>query len=492
MYYRLTLITALVIGVFSSAPRATVAADAARPQPNIILVFIDDMGWGDFSCFGNKETQTTNIDRLASEGMRFEKFYVNSPICSPSRVAISTGQYPARWQITSFLASRTENDRRGMANWLNPKAPMLARILHDAGYVTGHFGKWHLGGQRDVSDAPMITAYGFDESLTSLEGLGPRVLHLLDSYDGSEPQKYTLGADKLGHGAISWVKRDKATTSHVDAAIKFIDKAESQHRPFYVNVWPDDVHSPFYPPKARRTDSSKRGLYLGVLKTLDEQLAPLFDRVRNDDKLRDNTLILVCSDNGPEDGAGSAGKFRGLKGMLYEGGIRSPLVVWAPGLMAKEKVGGVNTSSMLAAIDLAPSLLHVAGQSKPAAVDFDGEQVAETLLGQSDRSRSKPIFFRRPPDRPRHNGEGSLPDLAVRDGKWKLLCEYTGKDAELYDLDADPSESTNIAAANPAIVSRLTTAVVDWNNALPADKGATYTALRKVNNKIRPANRERN
>ena len=136
-------------------------------QPNVVLVFIDDMGWGDFSCFGNKAANTPKIDRMAREGVRFEQFYVNSPICSPSRTAISTGQYPQRWRITSFLAHRQMNNRRGMAHWLDPKAPMLARSLQKAGYATGHFGKWHMGGQRDVTEAPAITDYGFNASLTN-------------------------------------------------------------------------------------------------------------------------------------------------------------------------------------------------------------------------------------------------------------------------------------------------------------------------------------
>ena len=134
---------------------------------------IDDLGWGDFSCFGNRRIQTPNIDRLAAEGLRFEQFYINSPVCSPTRTAISTGQYPQRWRITSYLASRQLNDDRGMAQWLDPSAPMLARMLQTAGYATGHFGKWHLGGQRDVGEAPLISEYGFDESLTQFEGLGP-------------------------------------------------------------------------------------------------------------------------------------------------------------------------------------------------------------------------------------------------------------------------------------------------------------------------------
>ena len=133
-----------------------------QDRPNIITVFIDDMGWSDLSCFDGDRVVTENIDRLASEGIRFTNFYVNSPICSPSRVALSTGQYPHRWRITSYLAARKLNRSRGVAQWLDPHAPMLARHLQSIGYATGHFGKWHMGGQRDVGEAPLITEYGFD------------------------------------------------------------------------------------------------------------------------------------------------------------------------------------------------------------------------------------------------------------------------------------------------------------------------------------------
>ncbi|MCL4195170.1 MAG: sulfatase-like hydrolase/transferase, partial [Thermoguttaceae bacterium] len=150
----------------------------AAERPNIVVIFIDDMGWGDLSCFGNTEVKTENLDRLAAEGIRFEQFYVISPICSPSRTAISTGQYPQRWRINSYLDNRRVNNRRGVAQWLAPEAPMLARSLHAAGYATGHFGKWHMGGQRDVGEAPLINQYGFDASLTNFEGLGDRVLPL--------------------------------------------------------------------------------------------------------------------------------------------------------------------------------------------------------------------------------------------------------------------------------------------------------------------------
>ena len=174
----------VALGVLANSVWLVSSVAHAQSQPNVVLVFIDDMGWEDFSCFGNKDAATPAIDRLASEGIAFEQFYVNSPICSPSRVAISTGQYPQRWRITSYLSNRQQNQTRGIAQWLDPKAPMLARSLKQAGYATGHFGKWHMGGQRDVADAPAITEYGFDQSLTNFEGMGAKLLPLTKNGDG--------------------------------------------------------------------------------------------------------------------------------------------------------------------------------------------------------------------------------------------------------------------------------------------------------------------
>lgn len=445
----------------------------AAERPNLVMVFIDDMGWGDFSCFGNTEVQTQHIDRLAAEGLRFEQFYVNSPICSPSRTALSTGQYPQRWRISSYLNNRQDNAKRGVADWLDPRAPMLARTLQRAGYATGHFGKWHMGGQRDVGEAPLIGEYGFDASLTNFEGLGPRVLPLLDAFDGKPPRKHALGSDQFGHGPITWETRSLVTKAFVEGATKFIDQAQQAGKPFYINLWPDDVHSPFFPPKDRR-GMGKRAMYHGVLDTMDEQLAALFDRIRNDDRLRTNTLILVCSDNGPEPGAGSAGPFRGGKTVLYEGGIRSPLIAWGPGLVAADKAGTVNRESVFAAIDIAPTLVTIAGVPIPDPAALDGVPLPDVLLGRSTASRNRLLFFRRPPDRPSTMNEADLPDLAVRDGKWKLLCEYDGTKPQLYDLDADRAETTNVAAQHEEIVERLTAAVLGWNATVPRDNGPDY------------------
>ncbi len=443
------------------------ATEGPVHQPNIVLVFIDDMGWGDFSCFGNDDANTPHIDRLAREGVRFEQFYVNSPICSPSRTAISTGQYPQRWRITSYLNNRKDNQRRGMAQWLDPQAPMLARSLQQAGYATGHFGKWHMGGQRDVNDAPPITAYGFDASLTNFEGMGPKLLPLTLKPGPTEPGKIWQRAEILGDG-YRWMLRSEITTGFVDAALPFIDKAVASGKPFYINLWPDDVHSPFWPPVESWGDGSKRRLYLSVLEAMDQQLGRLFERIRDDKHLRDNTIVLVCSDNGPELGAGEAGPFRGYKTQLYEGGVRSPLIVWGPGLVKKQN--HVDTGSVWSAIDLAPSLLTLTHTPWPENVSFDGEPLVDTLLGQGG-SRAGEIFFRRPPDRNAFYGDDDLPDLAVRSGQWKLLCEYDGSEVELYDLSVDVAEANNVAEKHPQVTGQLVKALLAWHQSMPPDNG---------------------
>lgn len=439
-----------------------------RKKLNILVVLVDDLGYGDFSCYGGTGVKTENVDRLAREGLRFSQFYVNSPICSPSRTALTTGHYPARWRITSFISDRAANTRRGMAQFLDPKAPSLARGLAGAGYATGHFGKWHMGGGRDVGEAPLISEYGFQESLTQFEGLGDRVLPILDAHDGTPPRKMPLGlaSEKLGRGKVTWVDRCQVTKSFVDGALDFIKRAEAADRPFYVNLWPDDVHSPFFPPAALRGDGSKRALYEGALKNMDDQLGPLFDYVRNSPRLRDNTLILVLGDNGPEGGAGSAGPFRGSKGQHYEGGIREPLVAWGPGLIPPSRRGAEDRETVLSSVDLVASLYRLAGVTAPENPRPDGVDRSGALLGMPAGERPQPLFWKRPPDRP-GPPRRPLPDLAVRDGRWKLLMQDDGTDIELYDLHADPGETRNLAAENPEVVARLKTAVTEWNATLP-------------------------
>ena len=470
MKFSLILPVLVLVGLFATASDAQAESD----RPNIVTVFIDDMGWSDLSCFGGERATTEHIDQLATEGIRFTQFYVNSPICSPSRTALSTGQYPQRWRITSFLNNRKSNRQRGMAQWLDPKAPVLARELQAAGYATGHFGKWHMGGQRDVNDAPPISAYGFDESLTNFEGMGAKLLPLTMTPESDKPGRIWEKAEILGE-PVTWMQRSEITAGFVSAALQFIDKAAESGRPFFVNLWPDDVHSPFFPPLDQWGDGDKRTLYYAVLDAMDQQLAPLFDRIRDDEKLLNNTLILVCSDNGHQDGAGSSDPLRGAKTWLYEGGIRSPLIVWGPGLIAGDSQGTTNDVSIFSAIDLNRSLYALTGTSVADGHTLDGENVIDTILGKSDAGRAAPIFFRRPPDRPGfgHGLDEDNPDLAAREGKWKFLINYDGSTPQLYDLDKDAAESNNIYSEHPKVSDRLKKAVFQWNDQMPADAGAT-------------------
>ncbi|QDT37637.1 sulfatase-like hydrolase/transferase [Stratiformator vulcanicus] len=455
--------------IFCLALIACAGASAAE-RPNFVFVLIDDMGWGDLSCFGSEMAETPQLDKLAAAGIRFEQFYVNSPICSPSRAAFLTGRYPQRDRIGSYLSHRKHNRSRGIADWLDPEVPTLSALLQQAGYATGHFGKWHLGGQRDVEDAPQISQYGFDKSLTNFEGLGPKLLPitLRPGPNGEVIRKRIWSdAERLG-GPVEWRVRSKITSGFADAAIQFIGAAQAKDQPFYVNVWPDDVHTPLFPSPERWSEET-RDRYVAVLEEMDNQFAPLLDRIRGDAKLRDNTVILVCSDNGPEQNCGTAGPFRGIKATLLEGGIRSPLIVWAPGLMPPSSQGTRDQTSVLCALDIAPSLAAIAGVEVSEGAFRDGENLSATLLGQNAKSRSGPIFFRRPPDRKDYRFLKNLPDLAVRSGEWKLLCDYDGQRPQLYRIEDDAGESNNLAPQRPDVTNRLTNLVIEWNAKLPPD-----------------------
>lgn len=444
------------------------SSTAHSAQPNIVFILIDDMGWSDLSCFGGIRARTPNIDQLAEKGMRFRQFYVNAPICSPSRVAFTTGQYPHRWRISSYLDNRQINNDRGVAQWLSPDAPVLARALQNSGYKTGHFGKWHMGGQRDVTDAPSIEQYGFQKSLTNFEGLGPKLLPLTQQPDWDAPRKIWEKGELLG-GPVTWMARSKVTTGFVDAALSFIEEAQASQQPFYINLWPDDVHSPFFP-SLQHWSNNKKKRYDAVLEEMDAQLKPLIERIDNDPSLRENTIIILCSDNGHEHGAGNSTPYRGAKTWLYEGGVRSPLIVYAPGLMPQEKRGNWNNESTFCALDLNRSLYSLT-QLSPS-VSLDGEDLADVLVGKSNASRQAPIFWRRPPDRPGFvpGFEEPNPDLAVRSGKWKCYLDFQGQNLQLYDLATDISETHNIATQHPEVAESLRQQTLRWNESMPADR----------------------
>jgi uncharacterized sulfatase len=443
---------------------------AAAIRPNILFFLIDDMGYSDLSCYGGTRVRTPTIDRLAAEGERFTQFYVNAPICSPSRIALTTGQYPNRWGITSYLDTRKLDKDRGIKDWLDPAAPTLARILHASGYYTAHVGKWHMGGQRDVGEAPLITEYGFDSSLTSFEGLGDRILPKWDLLPNGKELVHqpTMMNSKLGRGNIRWVPRCRETENFVDRAIVEMDKAQKAGKPFYINLWPDDVHSPCEAPPRERGNGTPVENYLGVMREMDRQFKRIYAYVQSKESLRGNTVIIVASDNGPEKGLGTANGLRGSKGQLYEGGIRLPLIVWGPGVRNAVAAGTTNEKTVIAGMDLAPSLLGMAGIRPEAQVHFDGQDMSEVMLGKKLKERDGPMMWVRPPDRPGPRGE--FPDLAIRNGRWKLLLKRDGSGAELFDVVVDPGETRNLAGEKTDLVAMMSQRVMEWDKAIRKDQ----------------------
>lgn len=434
-------------------------------KPNILFILIDDMGYADLGCYGNAEVKTPAIDRLAAEGIRFTNYYASAPICSPSRVAVFTGQYPPRWGITSYIDSRAKNQERGMKDFLDVGALSIARILSGAGYYTAHIGKWHMGGGRDVGEAPMITEYGFDESVTQFEGLGERYLA---TYETLKLKDSTRQLEKssalLQRGTVHWAKRYEITGKFVDRAIGAIARAKEAGKPFYINLWPDDVHTPLEPSPDNRGTGSKHDRYIGVVNELDTELGRIFDFIRNDSALAANTVIIVASDNGPEPGAGSAGNLRSTKGSLYEGGIREPFIVWSPARMPSRMTGTVNSKNLIVGMDLPASFAALAGVKEKYS--FDGIDVSDALIGKPLAARANAVMWQRPPDRKLVEGV-KQPDLAIREGDFKLLMNVDGSGVELYNISNDEIESANIAPKHPGLVKMLSAKLLKWYKSMP-------------------------
>lgn len=464
----LSVLGVLVLACSTFALTAAAPPVAATPaRTNVIFVLVDDLGFGELGCFGNESLNTPNIDRLAAEGIKFTSFYVNSPICSPSRVAFTTGQHPSRWRITSFINNRESNEKRGMDQWLDPAAPSLARMLQSAGYRTAHVGKWHLGGGRDVGEAPLISQYGFDVSLTQFEGLGDRILPTFDTlFPNQEHNAHPLAnrSAELGRGNVEFVKRYEVNERYVDHAIAFIRDAQQRNVPFYVNLWTDDPHTPLEASPENRGDGETMAMYKGVVEEMDRDLGKLFDVIRDDPKLRQNTIIVFASDNGHDPAIQPTANLRGHKATLYEAGIRTPMIVWWPGGQQPQRIGSANESTVVAGFDLPPTILTIADVSAPARVQFDGQNMIDAFRG-GDRPRSGALHWMRPPDRPGPKGE--FPDLAIRAGQWKLLMEENGTGEQLYDVVADPIEANNLAQDNPAIVKDLEAQLVTWRKQMP-------------------------
>jgi len=427
-------------------------------RPHVVIMLVDDFGWGDLACQGNTMVATPRMDQMAREGVRFTRGYVAAPICSPSRCGLITGQFPARWRINSYLQTKAGNRACEMADYLDPKAPSLPRMLKEAGYKTAHAGKWHLGGGRDVTNAPKFAAYGYDLGLGTYESPEPApALGLKNTPWG--PQ------DQLEPGQVP---RHQRTRWMVDQALGFL--RENKASPCFVNLWLDDTHTPFTPSEEQMArvrvagEGAQKTRYKAVLAETDRQIGRLLDGLKDT-----NTLVVFLGDNGasPPFERQRVGGLRGQKLSLYEGGTRVPFVAWWPG---KTKAGVVNDRTVISSLDLLPSLAAICQAKPPAGFEPDGQDLSPALLGELP-VRDKPLFWeygRNPtsfayPQDPKQKS----PSLAVREGDWKLLVQPDGTGAELYQLTTDPKETTNLADREQERAARLTRMALQWRKSVP-------------------------
>ena len=418
----------------------------AEPLPNIIFFFCDDLGYGDLSCYGHPYAKTPAIDKLASEGTRFEQHYVTGVTCNPSRTGLMTGLYPARFQ--KYAADYGFGDRI-----------TITELLKKRGYKTGHFGKWHIGPKSTVKSG----MYGIDV----VETIG-------------KSKDKSAGRD------------DELTT----AAIEFM-KGTVRKQPFYLNIWAHSTHFPVNVPqdladefskvKVKREDFSATMQHkftecLKIGGELDESMHQYLADVSSIDRnvgrvlaaidelgIRDNTIFVFSSDHGPapvilgKKGArkysnnmlGYAGIFRGGKHEFYEGGTRVPMIIRWPGHVT---AGRVDKESVTSFIDWLPTLSTIAG-IEDLPEQLDGHNISDIWLGAS-RPRNNPLFWK-------SSATGSSP--TIRDGKWKLHLNRNRDEAiELYELSIDPSEEANLAEKHPDVVASLSKTLRTWVATLPA------------------------
>ena len=443
----------------------TLSAD----RPNILFIFADDWGWGDLSCHGHPYIKTPNIDRLAEEGTDFHRFSVASGVCSPSRTAVMTGHFPARYNINGHFAWVPSNAKRNMPDWLSTKAPLLSRILQENDYATAHYGKWHLANNM-IHDSPLPSEYGYDE-----------------------------------YGAFNCAGEQIPVHEDTEHAIEFIEKSLQERKPFFINLWLHEPHTPFHTvPKYRwrfrdRDLPEKDNIYASVLSHADDRIGEVLEAL---DRLEiaDNTLVVFSSDNGPArdsrgaelglihdtaTGAGFniaaakgiTGGRKGYKSALFEGGIGVPFIARWPGKIA---AGQIDRDSMISAVDLLPTFCAIAGVKLPQGYQPDGVNQLDTLMGKKSPIRKKPLYWKMasawpiPENRPYH-----WVSYATVDRKWKLMANRDLSYVELYDLVQDPLEKKDLKNSRPEVVAELLAKIRSWQSELPENPtGEVFSAER--------------
>ncbi|OGV66782.1 MAG: hypothetical protein A2283_15180 [Lentisphaerae bacterium RIFOXYA12_FULL_48_11] len=402
-----------------------------KTKPNILILYIDDMGYADLGVTGNTQCPTPNIDSIAKNGARFENSYVTACVCSPSRAAVMSGRYQQRFGFDAN-AEGGSKPVKGNVKGLELSQPTFADRFKAIDYVTGIVGKWHIG-----SDEPayLPNSRGFDE----FYGLLP----------------HGIGAGKNGETVPIWRNRESAPVPE-DHTVTFGKEAESfidRHKdaPWFLYCAFTAVHAPFVSPKKYETDMAQiepvsRGKYLAMLSCLDDVIGRIMEKLR-EHGLEENTLIFLASDNGGPGGAANNGIFRGTKWTLWEGGIRSPICIqWKGRIQAGQVI-----PHMVTQLDWLPTALAAAGVEAHPEWKLDGVNILPLLEGKTDAAPHNALFWR------------FGVQYAVREGDWKLVKAHVNDAPRLHNLVKDPGEQTDLAAQEPDRVKQLQGLWDEWN-----------------------------
>lgn len=429
----------ILIYIYTLIVMVTVSL-AAADKPNFVIIFTDDQGYGDLSCYGGDHVSTPRIDQMAAEGARLTSFYVAAPVCTPSRAALMTGCYPKRVDMArgSDFAVLLAGDSKG----LNPDEITIAEVLKSEGYKTGMFGKWHLGDQPEF----LPTRQGFDEFF------GIPFSHDIHPFHPSEkwdfPPLALLDQEKVIEMDPD---ADFLTKRITERAVNFIKR--NSDGPFFVYLPHPIPHKPLHvsPPfmdgvdpaiiealdqEGERIDYKTRDkLFRQAIAEIDWSVGEVLDTLK-EEGVDDNTLVIFFSDNGPA--IGTAGPLKGRKGSTFEGGMREPTVIRWPGKIP----AGKDNDQLMTAMDLLPTFGKLAGAKIPDERTIDGKDVWPVLAGEADSPHE--MFF--------YHGGDVL--KAVRSGPWKLHWNQ-GKPTQLYHLESDIGEKTNLLKSEPEVVKRL-------------------------------------
>jgi arylsulfatase A-like enzyme len=438
--------TAIAAGALSAATAATNLSGGPRRRalPNILFLLADDLGWGDLSCYGRPDYHTPNLDRLAAAGTRFTQAYAASPVCTPTRCAFMTGQYPARHQVGLREPLRERKIEGGRVG-LDPAFPTVASLVRARGYETALVGKWHLGYLPKYG--PLKS--GFDEFYGIMSGAGDYFKHedmtgTPDFFQNEEPVPPAAGAgymtDLLTERAVEYLRRRRT-------------------RPFYLSLHYTAPHWPWEGPRdmessrtVRRGYHEFRGggsfrIYAEMMKSLDEGIGRVL-RALSAARLAGDTLVIFTSDNGGERFSYNW-PFRGEKGELLEGGIRVPAIVRWPGVVPAARV----TEQVAITMDWTATILAAAGAGPggEARHRLDGADLLPGMLGKPVRpSTERTLFWR-------HDVQS-----AVRSGRWKYWSD--GSEEYLFDLTADARENADYRKTRPGEFARLKAEFASWDS----------------------------